>query len=95
MARRSFTKRLRDRARELGSRAVDDLLSDEQRAGRVGAAVRKLQGSRRAFDERASRVIAAFGFATQEDLERVSRKIGRVRKRLTRLRDRLETGART
>jgi hypothetical protein len=76
--------------RELGSRAVGGLLSDDRRADRVGQAVRTLQGRRRAFEERATRMIQTLGFATQEDLERVTRKVGKLRKRMGRLLARLE-----
>ncbi len=82
-------KRLGERARELGSRAVGELLKDEQRAEVVGAAVRTLQAARSQLDAQQGRVLAAMGLATQADLERVSRRIGRLRKRLLALRDRL------
>lgn len=87
-----FLKRLKQRARSLGERAVDELLASENRSDAVGAAVRRVQEGRRAFDENASRVIGAMGLATHDDLERVSRKVGRLRKRLNELLDRLDEG---
>jgi len=88
-SRNPFGK-LRQRARELGTRAVDELLSSEQRAEAVGNAVKKLQEARTVLDQRGGRVLAAMGLATAPDLDRVSRKIGRLRKRLNRVIDRLD-----
>lgn len=83
---------LRSRARKLRARAVDELLDGERRSEAVGAAIRRVQEGRRALDGRSARMLAALGFATQPDLERVSQKIGRLRKRMMSLLDDLDDG---
>ena len=83
-------RRLRDRARNLGSRAIDELSSREGRSDAFGAAVRGVQRGRRQIDEQAARVLGVLGLATQEDLAKVNRRIGRLRKRLLALLDELE-----
>lgn len=87
---RTFRWSIRDRVREVGSRAIGGLLDDDRRADRIGKAVRTLQVGRRAFEERAEQMIRTLGFASREDLERVTRKVGRLRKRMGKLLTRLE-----
>ena len=82
MADSPFMRRLRQRARDLGSRAIDELLSSEDRADVVGAAVRGVQKGRQAIDESGGKVLGAIGLATQEDLERINKRLGKLRKRL-------------
>ncbi len=90
MADSPLFKRLRARAKAVGKSAIDELLQSEESSSAVGAAVRRVQESRQFIDENASRVLGVLGLATQADLERVSKKVGRLRKRMTALLDRLE-----
>ena len=90
MAKGRLLDDLRRRARKLSARAIDELLDNERRSEAVGAAVRRVQQGRRALDERSARMLAALGFATQQDLERVGRKIGRLRKRMMSILDELD-----
>lgn len=90
MADSPFLKRLKKRALAVGSRAVDELMASENRADALGVAVRRVQEGRRALDENASRVLGTLGLATQVDLDRVSVKVGKLRKRLQALVDELE-----
>lgn len=82
--------RLRKRARKLGARAASEILDDERRAETVGSVLKRLQDIRAVVDERGTRVLGALGLATESDLERVTRKIGRLRKRMEALLDRLD-----
>lgn len=82
MARTPLIKKLRRRARALRSRAVDELLASESRANALGAAVRRVQRGRRTLDQRSAKLLGALGLATQEDLERLQRRVARLRKRL-------------
>jgi len=75
-------KRLRVVAQDFGGRAMEDFLSSEGRAEALGLAIKGAQGGRKTFDEQAGRVLGAMGFATTTDLDRVGRKIGRLRKRM-------------
>ncbi len=78
------------RATELGARAAREIIAGEKGAARVADAVRKVQDGRRVFDEQGARMLAAMGLATRDDLERVSQKIGKVRKRLQAVLDELD-----
>ena len=89
MSESPLIKRLRRRAKDLGSRAVDELLKSKDGPDALGAAVRGVQQGRRVLDEQGSRVLGALGLATQDDLERVNRKVGRLRKRLLGILDEL------
>lgn len=82
--------RLRKRARKLGARAASEILDDEKRAETVGSVLKRLQDLRTVVDERGVRVLGALGLATESDLERVTRKIGRLRKRMEAILDRLD-----
>lgn len=90
MAESPLWKRVKQRAKTLGKSAIDEILASEESSSAVGVAVRRVQESRKVIDENASRVLGAVGLATQSDLERVSKKIGRLRKRMTVLIDRLQ-----
>ncbi len=89
MGRKGLMDQLGDKARELSSRAARELLNSERRAEVVGEAVRRAQDARVRLDEQGTRMRAARGFATAADLERVSRKVGRLRKRLRGILDQL------
>jgi hypothetical protein len=90
MSRKRLIDQIGDKARELSVRAAHELLNSERRAEVVGEAVRRAQDARVRLDEQATRMLAAMGFATAADLERVSRKVGRLRKRLRNILDQLQ-----
>ena len=81
---------LRQRAKDFGVRAVDEILQGDAGGDVVGQAVRGAQLGRKTIDEQAARVLGAVGLATQADLGRVNRRIGKLRKRLKALVDRLD-----
>ena len=83
-------RRLRDKAKSIGERAIDDLVSSPERSTIVGEAARRVQDGRLAFDKQAARMVGALGLATQEDIDRLGKKIGRLRKRMRALLERLE-----
>ena len=66
---------------------VGDIVATERGGAALTAAMRGMQQSRRVFDEKASKLIAAMGLATKADIERVSLKLGKLRKRLQSLTD--------
>ena len=90
MPRSPLIKQLSARARALGARAVDDLLANEDRAKTVTQAVRRVQQARTVLDEQGARMLGAMGLATHVDVERVGRKVARLRKRLQALLERLD-----
>lgn len=81
--------RIKKGAQNLGARALGELLATDERRKAVGKAVQKVQAGRRQLDDRAQQALTTLGLATQDDLQRVSRKIGRLRKRLGALSDKL------
>ncbi|MEO1482894.1 MAG: hypothetical protein AAFU77_12375 [Myxococcota bacterium] len=87
MAESPLIKRLRQRAKDVGGRAAKGILGSARGADALGAAVRGAQSGRQAVDDGTARVLDALGLATQEDVERLSRRIGKIRKRLQALVD--------
>jgi hypothetical protein len=83
-------KRLRHTAKTFGERALQEIMSSEGGADALGVAVKGVQEGRRLLDESSVRLLGALGLATQADLERVTRKVGKLRKRLEALVDGLE-----
>lgn len=83
--------RLGQRAKNLGQRALQELLTEEQRSEALGMAAKGVQEGRRKLDASSAKLLSALGLATQPDLEKVSRKVGRLRKRLEGLLDELES----
>lgn len=81
--------RLKETARLLGSRAMAEMLATERRRQVVNLAMQGVQEGRRVMDENAAKVVAALGLATQDDVERVGRRLARLHKRLQRLLDEL------
>ena len=80
-------QRLRQRAKDLGTKAIGEILNAEGPAEVLGVAVKSVQEGRRLLDEGGGRALNALGLATQADLERVTRKVARLRKRLEALVD--------
>lgn len=90
MADSPFMKKLRHQARDLGGRAVSGMLRGGGADGALGAALQGAQAGRKVLDESASKVLDSLGLATRDDLERISQRIGRIRKRLRGLLDELD-----
>jgi polyhydroxyalkanoate synthesis regulator phasin len=86
MSNKPLIGRLKSRAtdagRALGKRALEELLTQEQRSEAFELAAKGVSEGRRLLDEQFERLFAALGLATQADLDSVSRKVGRLRRRL-------------
>ena len=90
MADSPLIKRLRERAKSLSSKAVEELLTSDKRSDALGNAIRRVQNGRRTIDEGATRLLGILGVASREDLNVINRRIGRIRKRLQSVLDDLE-----
>ncbi|MEM6532866.1 MAG: hypothetical protein AAF654_09585 [Myxococcota bacterium] len=90
MADSPLIKKLRQRAKDVGGLAAKGILNSGRGADAVGAAMRGAQTGRQAVDEGTARVLDALGLATRDDVERLSKRIGKIRKRLQALVDALE-----
>ncbi len=71
-------------------RRAREVLAGEHGSAALAAALRTAQEGKKKLDAKGAELVDALGLVSQEDLERVSRKIGRLRKRLQTLLDELE-----
>lgn len=85
MAESPFVRRMRQTMRDVGSRAVDEILGAQSSGDALGAAVRTVQQGRRLLDAQSTKVLSSLGLATHDDVDRLSQRLGRIRKRLERL----------
>ncbi len=86
-------KKLRARAQGITERAAREV---RNRTGlssgdAVGAAIKGAQSGRKVIDDSTVKVLDALGLATREDVDSLAHRIGRLRKRLQRLVDDLDT----
>src|SRR2546427_12309478 len=76
-------KTLRERAAELGMKAMGKLFEDPRRAEAIAAAIGGLQRAKQALDEAQERALRAAGLVTREDFKGAGKRIsgleGRVR----------------
>ena len=89
MALSPVAKRWREVILQVGESAIEELKASNNSADIVGAALKGAHGGKKVLEEQGGRLLGAMGFATTHDLDRVSRKIGKVRKRLLYLLDAL------
>jgi len=68
-------------------KAAEDIVASERGSAAIGEAMRRVQQGRKVLDEKASEVVSALGIATKADVERVARKIGKLRKQVQELID--------
>jgi len=76
---------------EAGEKTLQDLVGSEQAADdAIDLALRSVRGGRRVIDEQSTKVMSAIGCATQGDIDRLSRKVALLERRMIRLVSRLE-----
>ncbi len=63
-------------------KAAEDIVASERGSAAVAEAMRRVQLGRKVIDEKATDVAASLGIATKADVERVARKIGKLRKQV-------------
>ena len=63
-------------------KAAEDIVASERGSAAVAEAMRRVQLGRKAIDEKATDVVSALGIATKADVERVAKKIGKLRKQV-------------
>ncbi len=71
-------------------KAAEDIVSSERGSAAVAEAMRRVQLGRKVIDEKATEVVSSLGIATKADVERVARKIGKLRKQVQALIDAAE-----
>ncbi len=72
---------------------MDELLTDDQLNDAMEMASKGMQEGRRLLDSQFEKLFAALGLATQADLERLSRKIVKLRRRLEAVVDDVDVAA--
>ncbi len=84
-------KTLQDKALRFSERTVSGILNgDEKTDEALLAAVNSLRGGRRVINEQRTRLLGAMGVASPADLDRVSRKLGQLQKRMSRVLQKVE-----
>ena len=79
-------KSLQGKALRFGERAVSGIVKgDEKTDDALLVALNSVRGGRRVLEEHRTRLLGAVGVASRGDLDRVSRKLGQLQKRMSRV----------
>ena len=78
-------KTLRERAAELGIKAMGKLFEDPRRAEAIAAAIGGLQRAKQALDEAQEKALRAAGLVTREDFKDAGKRISALKRRPNRL----------
>jgi hypothetical protein len=82
---------VKGRAFDAVGKAVERVLSDEQRAAKVARAVGAVQKGREAIDKAQEDLMRAMGFASKSDYKAVGKKIATLKRRVRHLAERVES----
>ena len=83
-------KTLRQRATELGMKAMGKLFEDPKRAEAIAAAIGGLQRAKGALDEAQEKALRAAGLVTKEDFKEAGKRISALKRRVRELADDLD-----
>src|SRR2546422_3823984 len=83
-------KTLRERAAELGMKAMGKLFEDPRRAEAIAAAIGGLQRAKQALDEAQERALRAAGLVTREGFKGAGKRISAVKRRVRELSEELD-----
>ena len=83
-------KTLRQRATELGMKAMGKLFEDPKRAEAIAAAIGGLQRAKGALDEAQEKALRAAGLVTKEDFKEAGQRISALKRRVRELADDLD-----
>ena len=81
---------LKKKGLAMGLKVVSRVLEDPGRAKKVFEVVDRVQRGRARLDQTAQRVLNASNIPSLEDLERIGRHVGALRREMRRLKNRLE-----
>lgn len=84
------SKTLRERATELGMKAMGKLFEDPKRAEAIAAAIGGLQRAKLALDEVQEKALRAAGLVTREDFKDAGKRISALKRRVRELADDLD-----
>jgi predicted metal-dependent hydrolase len=83
-------KTLRERATELGMKAMGKLFEDPKRAEAIAAAIGGLQRAKEALDDVQERALRAAGLVTREDFKDAGKRLSALKRRVRELTDELD-----
>jgi hypothetical protein len=84
------SKTLRERAAEVGMRAMGKLFEDPKRAEAIAAAIGGLQRAKQAIDEAQEKALRAVGLVTREDFKAAGKRLSALKRRCRELADELD-----
>jgi len=83
-------KTLRERAAEVGMKAMGKLFEDPKRAEAIAKAVGSLQRAKQALDEAQQKALKAAGLVTREDFKDAGKRLSALKRRCRELADELD-----
>jgi hypothetical protein len=84
------SKTLRERATELGMKAMGKLFEDPKRAEAIAAAIGGLQRAKQALDDAQEKALRAAGLVTREDFKDAGKRLSALKRRVRELADELD-----
>jgi hypothetical protein len=85
-----MAKTLRERATEVGMRAMGKLFEDPKRAEAIASAIGGLQRAKAAMDEAQEKAMKAAGLPTREDFKEAGKRISALKRRCRELAEELD-----
>ena len=85
-----MAKSLRERAAELGMKAVAKVFEDPRRAEAIASAIGGLQRAKQAIDEAQEKALRAAGLVTREDFKDAGKRLSALKRRVRELADELD-----
>jgi hypothetical protein len=73
-------KTVRERAAELGMKAMGKVFEDPRRADAIASAIGRLQQGKAAFDHAQERALRAAGLVTREDFKSVGKRLSALKR---------------
>jgi hypothetical protein len=83
-------KTLRERATELGMKAMGKLFEDPKRAEAIASAIGGLQRAKQALDEAQEKALRAAGLVTREDFKDAGKRLSALKRKVRELTDELD-----
>ena len=84
------SKTLRERATEVGMKAMGKLFEDPKRAEAIASAIGGLQKAKQALDEAQEKALKAAGLVTREDFKDAGKRLSALKRRCRELADELD-----
>jgi len=85
-----MAKSVRERATELGMKAMGKVFEDPKRAEAIANAIGKIQAGKAAIDHAQERALRAAGLVTREDFKTVGKRISALKRQVKELDEKLE-----